>query len=445
MGSVRTQKEFPEITSRPTLFGLDKNAFLVTLTSFLGWTMVNMDGSFFSNVYPLIQKSLHLAAWTIGAITASMAIAGCIATLIAGPLSDYLGRKVIFQWTIVFTALGSALSALSGGFISLLIARCFTMAGNASEWMIGQVMVTEGTPSRSRGWWTGVAQVGWPVGWFLTSVVVARLAPAWGWRGVFWAGLIPVFLILLTRIFVKESDRFNDLKRLRAKVKKTGSLDEENVSAQYEVNQQEAVQFTYRQLFNSDLRKTTILLWVWQFVYNYGLYAVAYFLPTISAAHGFTLSNTWTINAWGTGVGAFGYLAAAYLGNRFGRRSIALIWLFLGGIAGVFFAFGTHSPGQMAFWWAAYYFFTVGHMGVYIPYMLENFPTRARGTGASLMSFANWAALLLAGLTSQWMVHTIGVEYATFIWLGIASWIACACGFGTRKIKPGMELEDIIT
>ncbi|GMA62005.1 MFS transporter [Alicyclobacillus fastidiosus] len=445
MGKV-VKQEYHQYSTRKTILGLDKNAFLVTLTSFLGWTMVNMDSSFFSNVYPLIQKDLHLANWTVGAITATMAVAACFATLIAGPLSDYLGRKVVFQFTILFTALGSALSALSGGFVSLLIARCLTMAGNASEWMIGQVMVTEGTPSKSRGWWTGVAQVGFPVGWFLTAVVVAHLAPVWGWRGVFWAGLIPIFLILVTRFFVKESDRFEDLKQFRQQAKRSGDADAGlNSDTTYSVNKEEATQFTYRQLFNPDLRRTTILLWIWQFVYNYGLFCVAYFLPSIASAHGFTLSNSWMVSAWGTGVGAVGYLVAAFLGNIVGRRIISLVWLFLGGVAGTFFAFGIHSINEMAFWWAAYYFFTVGHMGAYVPYMLESFPTRARGTGASLISFSNWVALFLAGVTSQWMVHSVGVNIAAFLWLGVAVWIAFVCGLGTRKIKPGLDLEEIIS
>lgn len=425
-------------------FSLGKTGLMVTLSSFLGWTMVNMDSSFFSNIYPLIQKDLHLSDWMISSIITIMAIAGCIATLISGPLSDYLGRKVIFQWTIAFTAIGSALSAISGGFIGLLIARCLTMAGNASEWMIGQVMVTEGTPKESRGWWTGVAQVGWPVGWFLTSIVVAVLVPAWGWRGVFWFGLIPVALILLTRIWVKESDRFLEVKRIREQEKNSPHNNHVSHAKTEVVDKKKVNQFTYRQLFNSDLRNRTILLWVWQFVYNYGLYAVAFFLPSIAAAHGFNLKDTWFINAWGTAVGAVGYLLAAFLGNIFGRREISKIWLLLGGIAGTCFAFLTHNPAQMAFWWSAYYFFTVGHMGVYIPYMMENFPTRTRGTGSSLMSFANWGALLLAGITSQVMVHSLGVNIATFLWLGIASWIAFLCSFGTPKIAPGQELEEII-
>ncbi|OIK11934.1 MFS transporter [Bacillus sp. MUM 13] len=412
-------------------FSLGQNGLMVTLSSFLGWTMVNMDNSFFSSVYPLIQKDLHLSDGMISSIITVMAIAGCLATLISGPLADYIGRKVIFQWTIAFTAIGSALSAVSGGFIVLLIARCMTMAGNASEWMIGQVMVTEGTPKESRGWWTGVAQVGWPVGYFLTSIIVTIFVPAWGWRGVFWVGLLPVALILLSRIWVKESDRFVEVKKERENKRK--HAPNEKIS-----------QFTYRQLLNSDLRNRTLLLWLWQFIYNYGLYAVAFFLPSIAAAHGFKLSDTWVINAWGTAIGALGFLLAAFLGNIYGRKQIAQIWLLLGGIAGTCFAFFTNTPHQMAFWWSAYYFFTVGHMGVYIPYMMESFPTRTRATGSSLMSFANWGALLLAGITSELMVKTIGVEISTFIWLGIASWIAFICSLGTPKIAPGQELEDII-
>lgn len=82
-------------------------------------------------------------------------------------------------------------------------------------------------------------------------------------------------------------------------------------------------------------------------------------------------------------------------------------------------------------------------MGVFAAYALENYPTRARGTGGSFVSFAIWVSLFLAGATSQAFVGIFGVELATFLWLGAASWIACVCALGTPKVKPGLELEEI--
>lgn len=433
-----------------TFLGMGKNAWIVTLTSFFGWTLVNIDGSFFSFVYPLIQKDLNLPDWAIGVIVSSMAIAAMIATLVVGPLMDYLGRKRIFQWTILFTVIGSVLSALATGFASLLTARCICMAGSTSEWMVGQTMVTEGTPKNVRGWWTGFAQIGWPVGWFCSSWIVMGLVPIWGWRGVFWAGVVPIILLIWVRMLVKESPRFEDIAKLRKESKEVAMkkhLAIENVATQvetkFETKKDAAVQFTYKQLFSSDLRTRTILFWIWMFVYNYGLFAVAYFLPTIAQKHGFTLGDSWIINAWGTGVGAIGYLVAAFFGEKIGRRNVAIIWLMIGGFFGTLFGFCSYSWHLMALWWALYYFFTVGHMGVFAAYVLENYPTRARGTGGSFISFSIWVSLFLAGATSQIFVNAFGVEIATFLWLGIASWIACACAFGTPKVKPGLELEEI--
>lgn len=434
-----------------TFLGMGKNGWIVTMTSFLGWTLVNIDGSFFSFVYPLIQEDLGLPDWSIGAIVSGMAIAAMLATLIVGPLMDYLGRKRIFQWTILLTALGSALSAMAGGFVSLLIARCICNAGATSEWMVGQTMVTEGTPKNVRGWWTGFAQIGWPVGWFCTTWVVMGLVPVWGWRGVFWAGLVPIALLLWVRVLVKESSRFEDIAKLRKETKDAARKKQEalesaatDIRTQYATKKEEAVKFTYKQLFSSDLRKRTILFWIWMLVYNYGLFSVSYFLPSIADAHGFSLGDSWIINAWGTGIGAIGYLVAAFFGEKLGRRTVAIVWLLIGGVFGALFGFCSYTWNMMALWWALYYFFTVGHMGVFAAYVLENYPTRARGTGGSFASFAIWVSLFLAGATSQAFVGMLGVETATFIWLGLASWVACVCAFGTPKVKPGLELEEVV-
>ncbi len=422
------------------LEGMTKNAWIVTLTSLFGFTLVTVDGQFFSMVFPIIQKALSLPGWAIGVIVTTMGIVSCVAVLIGGPLIDYVGRKKVFQWTILFTALGSALTALSSGFLMLIIARAITTGGSTAEWMCGQVMVSEGTPAKSRGFWIGIAQAGWPLGIFVSAGMVILLMPHFGWRGVFWSGLIPIAVLLVARFTLKESDRYNEL----AKVRESAKNKNTNIETRYDINQEEAVQFTYKQLFLPDLRKTTVLFVLEQALYNYGLFCVAYFIPLIALAHGFTIQNAWSMTAWSSAFGALGYMSSGLFGNIYGRKQTCLTYLAIGGVFGCLTAFASHNVTLMTVWYSGYLFFTMGHMGSFVGFTLESFPTRARGTGASLVSFGTWFGLVMAGATSQIFVHYMGVEVATFIWLGLLSWVAFCLISATKTVKPGLSLEEVI-
>jgi putative MFS transporter len=69
-------------------------------------------------------------------------------------------------------------------------------------------LVQEFVPSRKRGLVGGLVTVFIPLGVMLGSVFGAYLAPVIGWRGLFAAGVLPGFLVLLVRIWVPESPRW---------------------------------------------------------------------------------------------------------------------------------------------------------------------------------------------------------------------------------------------
>lgn len=55
-------------------------------------------------------------------------------------------------------------------------------------------IVTEESPARLRGLFAGMLQAGYPLGWFLGSVLAATLLPAFGWRALFVTGLMYLLL-----------------------------------------------------------------------------------------------------------------------------------------------------------------------------------------------------------------------------------------------------------
>ncbi|GMX60094.1 MFS transporter [Paenibacillus elgii] len=414
---------------------MDRNARLAIITSLLGWTLVNIDNSFFTFSYLQIMDELHLSINQISYIYTFIFVVGAVASFVAGPIMDNVGRKWVFQLALVFTAIGSVLSGISWSFASLLGFRSVTQVGASTELMAGQVMVAENTPNNTRGWWIGFAQIGWPVGWFIASLLSMAILPVFGWRVLFFLGIVPVLFVMWARRNVKESERFAELE----KVKKAQT----EVTTEYKVNKSKAKEFTYKQLFSSDLIRTTVLVTLWQLVFNIGVGGIISWLPSVFMNYKIDETGLFTATAIATGVSIIGYLSAAYLGEKFGRREIGAIYMLIGGIAGYFLGFHATDYTSIVIWYSIFYFFGVGSQGVNIAFSVEVFPTRVRGSGSSLVSGAAWLGFILAGLSGPIFFNRFGVSGAVFIWTCLLMVISLLCALGCKRVKPGASLEEI--
>ncbi|MDQ0188921.1 MFS transporter [Alicyclobacillus cycloheptanicus] len=425
-----------EVTKRRN--GLTRNAALVTFTSLAGFTLVNMDSSFFTFSYPTIMKELHISIQQISYLYTGIFIIGAIATFIFGPILDRFGRKVVFQFALYATAIGSLVSALGFNFGSLFAFRGITQIGASSEWMSGQVMVAEEASSQSRGWWVGFSQIGWPVGWFIASLLSLVVIPTLGWRWLFVIGLIPALFVLWVRRNVKETERFRDLKRVLDRGESTSQ-----VQTRFRVDTSRANKFTYRQLFERDLIRTSLLISLWQLIYNYGCASIINWLPTITTDHHIASSSVFGTSAWGSGVGIFGYLTAAYLGEKFGRREVSAVFLILGSAAGLLLAFDAANWATLTLFYALYYFFTIGQMGAAVAFALESFPTRARGTGGTLLSVATSVGFIFAGLTGSVLFSHMGVNQTIFIWGFLCSLVPGLLALVQKESSPEQTLRKL--
>ena len=67
--------------------------------------------------------------------------------------------------------------------------------------------------------WPGSDEVGtagsWGIGFLLSSLVYGLLYQSWGWRGMLWIGILPAFVLLYVRFFVKEPEVWVENRRLR--------------------------------------------------------------------------------------------------------------------------------------------------------------------------------------------------------------------------------------
>jgi SHS family lactate transporter-like MFS transporter len=72
--------------------------------------------------------------------------------------------------------------------------------------------------------WPGSDEVGtagsWGIGFLLSSLVYGLLYQSWGWRGMLWIGILPAFVLLYVRFFVKEPEVWLENRRRQREQKR---------------------------------------------------------------------------------------------------------------------------------------------------------------------------------------------------------------------------------
>ena len=406
------------------LAGIPRRAWMVTLLSLGGWLLVNADGSLFNFTYPLIQKDLGISDNQIAAIYALLYGVGALSTFVAGPLMDKIGRKPIYQACLFAAALGSVVTAAAPGFRVLVLGRSITQVGAATEWMSGQVMVAEEAPAKVRGRLIGLAQIGYPLGFFVGALMAMLIVDRFGWRVLFVCGLLPVLLMIWARRGVEDTQRFQEEKAI-------------------EQQHAELRQSRFGQLFEPELRRSSICLSVWHFVYAFGAAGIISYLPTVYTHFGISLANTFASSAIATGVAAFGYILAAYLGEKFGRREVCALFLVCGAAAGALLAFCATTWLLLTVFYAAFYFFTLGHITSAVGFAAEVFPTRVRGTGSNLVAGSEWIGFVVAALTGPWLLNHFGYTGTLMMWCVAAPLVGAVAAMLMARIAPQAVLESI--
>jgi MFS family permease len=179
--------------------------FKTWLIAFAGWMFDFYDLVLFSFLLVPIGHELGLSAtqeaWLLGVALGGSGVGG----ILFGYLSDVYGRKRVMTWTICLYSLGTALTALATGPISLLVFRLVTGLGVGGEWAVGHALLAESTPGRMRGRAAALLQAGEPVGVALAAVMGLLGAPLLGWRTVFLVSSASALLAFVVRRHVPES------------------------------------------------------------------------------------------------------------------------------------------------------------------------------------------------------------------------------------------------
>ncbi len=151
-----------------------------------------------------------------GGLLISFVNAGALISYFLLRLTDRFGRIRLLKTTIAGYSVFTALSGLAPDIYSFaafqFLARIFLI----SEVSIAIIYASEEFPASKRGLYLGIIQGFLSLGFIVCAVVVPiMLNSVFGWRGVYFIGIIPLMLIAYGRRSMQETNRYSSLSGIR--------------------------------------------------------------------------------------------------------------------------------------------------------------------------------------------------------------------------------------
>jgi MFS family permease len=171
----------------------------------LGWMLDAMDVLLYSFVLDEVRREFGIDDRLSGVLLALPLAASAIGGIFFGRLADRIGRTRALSASILVYAIATAACGLATDVWHLAIARIVLGLGMGGEWATGAALVAETWPAQHRGKAMGFMQSAWAVGYALAAAVNALVLPTFGWRAVFFVGLVPALITLWIRRRVEES------------------------------------------------------------------------------------------------------------------------------------------------------------------------------------------------------------------------------------------------
>jgi putative sialic acid transporter len=174
------------------------------VAAWLGWMLDAFDVMLYALVLKNIQDDLGMSKSVAGALGSLTLLASAAGGIYFGILADRKGRTRALMASVLIYSIFTAACGLAQTVTQLAVFRILLGIGMGGEWASGAALVSETWPAEHRGKALGFMQSAWAVGYGAAAAVTGVLLPVWGWRGVFFVGVLPAFFTLWVRRRVDE-------------------------------------------------------------------------------------------------------------------------------------------------------------------------------------------------------------------------------------------------
>ncbi|HOO84089.1 MAG TPA: sugar porter family MFS transporter [Prolixibacteraceae bacterium] len=459
-----------------------KKGFIVkvSLIVALGGFLMGFDASVISGVIKFIEPEFQLTKIQLGWAVSCLTLTSTMAMMVAGPLSDKYGRKLVLKYAAILYAVSAILSAIAPTFTLLIIARMIGGLGVGASLIIAPMYIAEISPANIRGRMVSFNQLNIVVGIsvaFFTNYLILQWSQSdssfaellgfdkYTWRWMLGLETLPAVLYFIFLFFVPPSPRWlamngNEEQALKILTQAGGSDNAQKVLADIKNNLKENTQKSKAKL--ADLFKPALKLVLFIGIVIAilqqitGINAVFFYAPMIFEQTGigvdasfsqailvgltnivFTILAMWLIDKLGRKflltLGFSGiFISMLIIALAFNSATYAAdgtveqinSWLVLGGILGFVASFAI-SVGPVM--WVLF---------------SELFPNTIRGLAISFIGFINSAVSFSVQLVFPWQLENLG-SAGTFIIYGAFGLIGLVFVLVFLPETKGKSLEEL--
>lgn len=381
------------------------------LAASLGWLLDAFDVMLYALVVTSLITDFGLDVATGGQLGSLTLIASAVGGIVFGVIADRYGRTKALTWSILIYSLFTAACGLAQNVAQLAVFRVALGLGMGGEWASGAALVSETWPAEHRGKAMGLMQSCWAIGYGLAALVTGLVLPAYGWRAVFFVGVLPALFTLWIRRHVDEPELW---RRVRSRpASSQGFLD----------------------VITGPLAGVTIALTLMNASTMFAWWGLNLWIPgflSLPASRGglglstevmTTFVIVMQVGMW------FGYVTFGFVSDRLGRRRTYVAYLATAAALVLAYA-SVQAPLALLLLGPFVAFFGTGYFSGYGAITAEVFPTAARATaqgvtyniGRLASAVAPYAVASLAetrGFSTAFLLTSGAFVLAAVFWIWI--------------------------
>jgi len=327
----------------------------------LGWMLDMFDVQLYALVLAALITDLGMAKSVAGLLGSATLLAAAAGGVMFGVFADRYGRTRAMMTSIIIYSIATGASGLAQTIVQLAILRVFVGIGMGGEWATGAALVAETFSTAHRQKALAYMQSFAAFGLIAAPIVTALVMPTWGWRAVFFVGVLPALLVFWIRRGVKESRMWEAVRS--APVAERGRFSD---------------------MFHGRLLPITVVVTLMHACSGFAWWGLNLWIPaylSLSVSQGGIGLSTQMmsglmvaqyIGQW------FGYVTFGYASDRYGRRVSSMVYLVAAAVAVLAYV-ATSDPLFLLFLGPLVALFGTGHLSGFAAISAELYPTAIRG------------------------------------------------------------------
>lgn len=376
----------------------------------LGWMLDSFDVMLYALVLASIMPDLGLTKDMAGALGSVTLLASAAGGLFFGVVADRYGRTRALMASVLIYSIFTAACGLSQTIAQLAIFRVLLGIGMGGEWASGAALVSETWPAEHRGKALGLMQSAWAVGYGTAAIVTAIVLPRWGWRGVFFVGVLPAFFTLWVRRRVKEPEMWRAARAAPA-----------------------AARGRFTDIFRGGMRRLTLAVTIMNAFTMFGWWGFNLWLPgylSLPVSQGGVGLTTGVMSAFVVAMQVgmwFGYVTFGFISDAIGRKRAYVIYTVTAAVL-IFCYVSIRVPVGLLVLGPFVAFFATGYFSGFGAVTAEIYPTSIRATAQgftyNIGRIASAAAPYAVGTLAQTRGFRVALllTSAAFL-LAAATWV----------------------